>query len=155
MKKIIGMAMSFVFIASISGCATQFSPDSYDAQSAMTMQQVSYGTVQSVRGVSINGGGSGSNAIGTIGGAVIGGLLGSGVGAGLGRNLAIAGGAIAGGVAGNAIAGGVSRENGVEIGIRLDNGANIAVVQGIGAQIFHIGQRVQVARGYNGQVRVQ
>jgi outer membrane lipoprotein SlyB len=147
------MSLSVVALMSLGlgGCVTPMSGDVYSQSNAMQMQTVQYGTIESLRGVQIAGGDS---PVGMIGGAVVGGLLGSGVGGGLGRNLATVGGAIAGGVAGSAIQNSVTQQNGVEIITRLDNGRTVSIVQPVGAQMFRIGQRVQVITAPNGTTRV-
>lgn len=138
-------------LASLAGCAMPMSGDVYSRNDAMQMQTVQYGTIESLRGVQI----AGSNSpVGAIGGAVVGGLLGSGVGGGLGRDLATVGGAIGGGLVGNAIENRATQQNGVEIVVRLDNGRTVSIVQPVGAQIFSLGQRVQVITAPNGTSRV-
>lgn len=140
-----------IALLTLGGCATPMSGDVYSRNSAMQSQNVQFGTIQSIRGVRIAGT---KTPIGAIGGAVVGGLLGSGIGGGLGRDLATVGGAIGGGLAGSAIEEGVTQQNGVEIGVRLDNGRNISVVQAVGGQNFSLGQRVQVITAPNGTTRV-
>ncbi len=135
----------------LSGCVTPMTGDVYSQNNAMQMQTVQYGTIESLRGVQIAGT---QSPLGMIGGAVVGGLLGSGVGGGLGRNLATVGGAIAGGVAGSAIENNVTQQNGVEIVVRLDNGRTVSIVQAVGAQLFSLGQRVQVLSAPDGTSRV-
>ncbi|MHB8919954.1 MAG: outer membrane lipoprotein [Halothiobacillus sp.] len=135
----------------LGGCVTPMSSDVYGRSAAMQMQTVQYGTIEGLRGVQIAGT---QSPVGVIGGAVVGGLLGSGVGRGLGRNLATVGGAIAGGVAGSAIQEGVTQQNGVEIVVRLDNGRTVSIVQAVGAQMFSLGQRVQVVTAPDGTSRV-
>lgn len=128
------------------GCVNDntLSGDVYSASQAKQVQQVSYGTITSVRAVQIQGGDEG-NVIGAIGGAVIGGFLGNTVGAGTGRSLATAAGAIAGGLAGQGVQSSVNRSNGVELEIRKDDGNSIMVVQKADATKFSIGQRVSMA----------
>ncbi|MGC8697579.1 MAG: glycine zipper 2TM domain-containing protein [Halothiobacillus sp.] len=135
----------------LTGCATPMSGDVYSRSNAMQMQTVQYGTIERLRGVQIAGS---QSPVGMIGGAVVGGLLGSGVGGGLGRDLATVGGAIAGGVAGSAIENNVTQQNGVEIVVRLDNGRTVSIVQAVGAQMFSLGQRVQVLTAPDGTSRV-
>ena len=137
----------------LTGCATPMSSNVYSSNTAMQMQTVRYGTIQSLRGVEIAANNN-DMPIGALGGAVIGGLLGSGVGGGLGRSLATAGGAIAGGIAGNAIQDNVGRQNGVEVVVRLDDGRTVSVVQPVGQELFRVGQRVQLMTAPNGTTRV-
>lgn len=135
----------------LSGCASSMTSDTYTRSSAMQMQNVQYGTVESVRGVRIEGT---KSPLGAIGGAIVGGLLGSTVGGGRGKDLATVGGAIAGGVAGSAIEEGATQQNGVEITVRLDNGRIVSIVQAVDNQRFAPGQRVQVITAPNGVSRV-
>ncbi|HUX83514.1 MAG TPA: glycine zipper 2TM domain-containing protein [Halothiobacillus sp.] len=135
----------------LSGCASSMSSDTYNRNATMQMQDVQYGTVESVRGVRIAGT---QSPVGVIGGAIVGGLLGSTVGGGRGKDLATVGGAIAGGVAGSAIEQGATQQNGVEITVRLDNGRIVSIVQAVDNQMFSPGQRVQVVTAPNGVSRV-
>ncbi|WP_322628423.1 glycine zipper 2TM domain-containing protein [Halothiobacillus sp.] len=135
----------------LTGCAGSMSSDTYNRNATMQMQDVHYGTVESVRGVRIAGTRS---PVGVIGGAIVGGLLGNTVGGGRGKDLATVGGAIAGGVAGSAIEQGATQQNGVEITVRLDNGRIVSIVQAVDNQMFSPGQRVQVVTAPNGVSRV-
>lgn len=135
----------------LGGCASSMTSDTYSRSSAMQMQNVQYGTVESLHGVRIEGT---QSPIGAIGGAIVGGLLGSTVGGGRGKDLATVGGAIAGGVAGSAIEEGATQQNGVEITVRLDNGRIVSIVQAVDNQRFAPGQRVQVITAPNGVSRV-
>ena len=86
-KRLLVVAVAAVTLA---GCANEsMSGDVYSSSQAKQVQNVTYGTLVSVRPVKIQGG-EGSNALGMIGGAVIGGLLGNTVGGGTGRTLATA-----------------------------------------------------------------
>lgn len=151
MWRIISVMVMGALIVLVTGCASNLSGDTYSRNAAMQMQNVHYGTIQSVRGVRIEGT---KSPIGAIGGAVVGGLLGSTVGGGRGKDLAAVGGALAGGFAGSAIEEGVTQKNGVEITVRLDNGRIVSIVQAVGAQLFSPGQRVQVISAPNGVTRV-
>ncbi|MHB1229768.1 MAG: outer membrane lipoprotein [Halothiobacillus sp.] len=147
------MLLSVLGVVSVllGGCVTPLSSDVYGRNAAMQMQTVQYGTIESLRGVQIAGA---QSPLGMIGGAVVGGLLGNSVGGGRGRDLATVGGVIAGGVAGSAIQEGVTQQNGVEIIVRLDNGRTVSIVQAVGAQMFSLGQRVQVVTASDGTSRV-
>lgn len=127
----------------LAGCVSNdtLSGDVYSASEAKQVQQVSYGTLVSVRPVQIQGGDD-NNIVGAIGGAVLGGFLGNTIGGGSGRSLATAAGAVAGGVAGQGIQGGMNKSQGVELEIRKDDGNTIMVVQKQAATRFSVGQRV-------------
>lgn len=125
-----------------------FSGDVYTADQAKQFQQVSYGTVLSVRAVKIqtnaSSQGSSNSILGTLGGAIIGGFLGNTIGGGSGNQLAIAAGAVGGAVVGGAIEDSASQTNAVELEIRQDNGATIVIVQKITENPFHVGQDVRL-----------
>ncbi|HHO70051.1 MAG TPA: glycine zipper 2TM domain-containing protein [Halothiobacillus sp.] len=142
---IISIALGF-----LAGCASSMSGSAYSRSEARSAMDVQYGTVQSVRSVLIEGT---KTPIGAGAGAAIGGLLGSTVGGGTGRDLATVGGAVAGGLAGAAIEEGITRQQGLEITVRLDNGRTIAVVQAADQQ-FLPGDRVQVSTTRDGRTRV-
>lgn len=132
--------------ALLSGCAANqtSSGDTFTAAQARQVQTVTYGTLVSVRPVTIQGG-DGTNAAGAIGGAVVGGFLGNTVGGGRGRNLATATGVVGGAVAGQSIQSSMNRSSGVELEVRRDDGTNIIVVQAQGSSQFRAGQRVAIA----------
>lgn len=91
-KTIIVVALA---AAVLSGCNANrtASGDTFTAAQARQANFVTYGTLVSVRPVTIQGG-DGTNAAGAIGGAVVGGFLGNTVGGGSGRSLATAAGAV-------------------------------------------------------------
>ncbi|MBK4716778.1 MULTISPECIES: outer membrane lipoprotein SlyB [Tenebrionibacter/Tenebrionicola group] len=128
------------------GCAntSTLSGDVYSASEAKQVQNVTYGTIVSVRPVKIQAGND-ENIIGAIGGAVLGGFLGNTIGGGTGRSLATAAGAVAGGVAGQQVQGAINKTQGVELEIRKDDGNTIMVVQKQGSSRFYAGQRVSLA----------
>ncbi|MGV3344185.1 glycine zipper 2TM domain-containing protein [Enterobacteriaceae bacterium LUAb1] len=130
----------------LAGCTNtdSLSGDVYSASEAKQVQNVTYGTIVSVRPVKIQGGDD-KNIIGAVGGAVLGGFLGNTVGGGAGRKLATAGGALLGGAAGQSVEGLVNKTSGVELEIRRDDGNTIMVVQKQTASHFSVGQRVAIA----------
>jgi len=107
------------------------------------------GVVVAVRNVKIEGT---KTPIGTGAGAVVGGLAGSEVGSGRGSVVGAVVGAVAGGLAGSAIEESATRQNGLEITVRLDSGRTIAVTQGAD-EYFRPGDRVRVLSG-DGVTRV-
>lgn len=134
----------------LTGCPASMSASAYTRDQARSAQNVEYGTVQSVRQVQIEGTKSG---VGTIAGGAVGGVLGNEVGAGTGRTLATIGGGLAGAVAGSAIEEGVTRQTGLEITVRLDNGRTVAVTQAADTT-FSPGDRVRVLTDRRGTSRV-
>ncbi|MDX7988207.1 glycine zipper 2TM domain-containing protein [Xenorhabdus sp. 12] len=137
-----------VVVTTLSGCADMgaLSSDTYSIGQVKQAQAVTYGTILSVRPVTIKGSQAGDpNMLGLIGGAVLGGLLGNTVGGGSGQRLATAAGAIAGSMAGQGIEGYIDQTKGVELGVRTDSGKNIIVVQKLDKVPFSRGQRVKIA----------
>ena len=132
----------------LSACATSpygngyYGNSGYPTSSNAAYQ--GYGTVTSVRQVTVGT----SSGLGTVGGAIIGGVLGNQVGDGDGRKLATVGGAVAGGVIGNRIE--QNRNTGTtgqQITVRLDSGYSVTVTQpGYG---FRSGDRVLVSGSGN------
>ncbi|ABS49494.1 MULTISPECIES: glycine zipper 2TM domain-containing protein [Yersinia pseudotuberculosis complex] len=135
-----------IAVVTLTGCANNntLSGDVFTASQAKQVQTVSYGTLISVRPVTIQGGDD-NNVVGAIGGAVLGGFLGNTVGGGTGRSLATAAGAVAGGIAGQGVQGALNRTDGVQLEIRKDDGQTILVVQKQGPTQFSVGQRVMLA----------
>ena len=131
-------------IAAAAPGAAQNGPQDYGTRDAGVVQNVTYGTVESVRSVRINE--DNGAPVGTVAGAAVGGLLGSQVGHGKGSAAGAVLGAVGGGMAGNAIERHVNERDGQEIVVRLDNGSTIAVVQGTGADL-RPGDRVRVLSG--------
>ncbi|WP_145931646.1 glycine zipper 2TM domain-containing protein [Yersinia bercovieri] len=148
------MTKSFIVaalaIATLSGCANNntLSGDTFSSSQAGQAQSVTYGTLVSVRPVTIQGG-DGNNIVGAVGGAVVGGFLGNTIGGGTGRRLGTAAGAVAGGVVGQQVQSMMNRSSGVELEVRRDNGTTFLVVQAQGVTQFHAGQRVTIATNGN------
>lgn len=148
------VAASFVLLAAVAtlvGCASSLSGASYSRDQARVAQEVEYGRVEAVRVVAIEG--TKSN-IGTGAGAIAGGVAGAGIGSGsTTRTVGALAGAILGGMAGAAAEEGLTRQDGLEITVRLDSGRTIAVVQAADVQ-FRPGDRVRVLYGRDGTTRV-
>ncbi|PIE83181.1 MAG: hypothetical protein CSA09_03240 [Candidatus Contendobacter odensis] len=134
----------------LSGCVASTSGSSYGRYQAREAQEVRLGYVDSVRKVQIEGSRSG---VGAISGAALGGVAGNSVGRGRGRTAATIGGAVVGGLVGAAIEENATRNEGLEITVRLDNGRLIAVTQ-TADEPFYPGDRVRVMHGYDGTTRV-
>jgi len=126
--------------AMLAACASSNSGSVYSRDEARKVQTIKMGVVESVRQVKLEGT---KSPVGTAGGAVVGGVAGSTIGGGRGSAIAAVVGAIAGGIAGSAIEEGVTRKDGVEITVKLDSGALVAVVQEADEQ-FHPGDRVRL-----------
>ena len=141
-----------VFLAPVflSACANPGVPDAsalnYTAQSAQQTQSARFGTVLAIQPVLIA---PNSTGIGTLGGAAAGGYLGSKIGGGRGSTAMAILGAVAGGIAGSAAQGAATREQGLQITVKLDDGQTIAVTQAADVQLV-VGQRVEVIGGTYG-----
>ncbi|BCM24162.1 outer membrane lipoprotein [Methyloradius palustris] len=135
--KILAVLMISVLLAA---CASSNSGDVYSRDEARKVQTIKMGVVESVRQVKLEGT---KSPVGTVGGAVVGGVAGSTIGGGKGSAIAAVIGAIAGGVAGSALEEGVTRKNGLEITVKLDSGALVAIVQEAD-EAFQPGERVRL-----------
>lgn len=127
----------------LSGCASSMSGGAYSRDQARQVEEVRMATVESVRQVQIEGT---KTPIGTAAGAVVGGIAGSNVGAGKGSSVGVVLGSVAGGVVGSAVEEGVTRQAGLEITIKFDDGRMVAVTQAADEK-FQPGDRVRVLTG--------
>lgn len=140
MNKRIQIVVAVLVVAALAGCAQGLGGGSYTRDEARREQNVRMGMVESVRPVQIEGTRTG---VGPAAGAVVGGVAGSTVGGGRGSAVAAVIGAVAGGVAGQAIEQGTTRKNGVEVTVKLDSGALLAIVQEAD-ESFRAGDRVRI-----------
>jgi outer membrane lipoprotein SlyB len=129
-----------VLVAVLAGCAQGLGGGAYTRDEARREQNVRMGIVESVRPVQIEGTRTG---VGPAAGAVVGGIAGSTVGGGRGSAAAAVLGAVAGGVAGQAVEQGTTRRTGVEITVKLNSGALVAIVQEAD-ETFRAGDRVRI-----------
>jgi outer membrane lipoprotein SlyB len=143
------IVVAAVAAVTLAGCATSKSGSVYSREDARQEQTVRMGVVESVRSVSIEGTHSG---VGAVAGGVAGGIGGSMIGSGRASAVAAVAGAVAGGLLGAAAEQGLTREEGVEITVRLDNGELRAIVQ-TADEAFKPGERVRLL-SVNGQTRV-
>ena len=134
----------------LSGCPASMSGGAYTRDQARQAQDVQLGYVESVRQVMIEGTKSG---VGTVSGAALGGVAGSTIGRGRGQVAGAIGGAVVGGLVGSAIEENATRQPGLEITVRLDNGRMLAVTQAAD-EPFYPGDRVRVLTSYEGVARV-
>ena len=121
--KLLLMAFISVFLVA---CASSNSGSVYKRDDARKVQTVKTGVVESVRSVKLEGT---KSPIGTVAGGAIGGIAGSSIGSGRGSAIAAVLGAVVGGLAGSAAEEGITRKDGLEITVKLDGGAMIAIVQ--------------------------
>lgn len=133
----------------LAACSTT-SPDVVQRGDAQRLSTVQDAVVLNVRAVTVDGTQSG---IGGGAGAVIGGVAGSSVG---GSREAIAVGvlgAVAGAVVGNAAERLSTREDAVEILLRLPSGERRAIIQAQGKERFEVGEQVMLINS-GGKTRV-
>ncbi|MCK2089211.1 glycine zipper 2TM domain-containing protein [Thauera aromatica] len=137
------LAGALVAALVLGGCAQGLGGGSYARTEARRAMTVQFGTIESVRGVQLEGT---KTPVGSLAGAAVGGIAGSSVGGGRGAAVATVIGAVAGGLAGSAIEEGATRTAGTEVTVRLDNGQFLAVVQADEGEGFRPGERVRVLR---------
>lgn len=141
---------ALAMVTLLSGCPASMSSSAYTRDQARSTQNVEFGIVQSVREVRIEGTKSG---IGTLAGGAIGGVLGNQIGAGAGRTLATIGVGLAGAAAGSAVEEGTTRQRGLEVTVRLDNGRTVAITQAADVSLVP-GDRVRVLTDRYGTARI-
>ena len=129
----------------IYGCASSKSGQVYTRDQTRQAHRVEGGAVAEVRTVKIEGT---KSAIGSFGGAALGGIGGSMLGGGRGSAVFAVLGAIGGGLAGAAAEEALTRQDGLEITVKLDSGSTIAVVQKADV-MFKAGDRVRVLSSSN------
>lgn len=147
------LAMAAVAVAALvvlGGCAQGMGGGDYARSEARRAMVVQFGTVESVRSVKLEGT---KTPVGAVSGAAVGGIAGSTIGSGRGSAAAAVIGAVAGGLAGAAIEEGATRQAGVEVTVRLDDGTFLAVVQADEGEQFRAGDRVRILRD-SGTTRV-
>ena len=144
------VGLLLTMVAFVSGCASSNSGEVYSRDQARKVQILEYATVVSVKNVTIEGT---KTALGTSAGGVAGGVLGSTVGSGTGKIVATVIGALAGAAMGTAVEEGATREPGLEIVVKKDNGPTIVVVQEADVMMAP-GDRVKIITAGDGTTRV-
>lgn len=132
------------------GCASSRSGKVYTRDQARKSQKVYMGTVERVEPVRIEGT---KGPWGTIVGGALGAAVGASIGRGWGQVIGATAGAIGGGLAGSAVEEEVTKKDGLEIGVKLDNGNSVSIVQEADT-MFHVGDRVRVLTGPDGTARL-
>jgi len=139
-SKVAVMAVAVMSFAG-TGCADQYSNNTYSANRANVWQNVNFGVITNIRPITIQE--DNNIPVGAVAGAVVGGLLGHAIGGGNGKKLATVGGVVLGGLGGNAVQTRTNQTRGLELEIRLDNGQYISSVQS-GSQDLNVGSRVRI-----------
>ncbi len=137
-------------VLSLAACGSYGGGSYYGSQTRVT-HTVEYGQVTYTSPAQIE---EKPTGLGLLGGAVAGGVLGSLFGGGSGHTVGAVVGALAGGAAGYGVERELGKANAMEIGVRLDSGKEIAVIQGLDEQ-FRVGDRVRVLRASDGSARVR
>jgi len=140
--RVFGFCLVCVAIAATStACTPTPTPNRIPQNQAGRAEPVEFGSLVGIRPVEIR---PGQTRLGTIAGAVIGGAAGATIGNSTTANI-VGGtaGAVAGGAVGSALQGS-QRTNGVELTVRLDSGASVAVVQPGNPNDYRVGDRVRV-----------
>lgn len=135
-KLLFAAVLSVLLVA----CASSNSGSVYKRDDARKVQTVKTGVVESVRTVKLEGT---KSPIGTVAGGAIGGIAGSSIGGGRGSAIAAVLGAVMGGLVGSAAEEGITRKDGIEITVKLDGGAMIAIVQEAD-ETFKPGDKVRI-----------
>ena len=126
----------------LAACASEQCGEVYTRDQVREVQTFKVGTVESLHKVRIEGT---QTQIGTTAGALIGGIAGSGASQGKTGQVAAVLGAVVGGMTGAAAEEAYTRENGMEIGIKLEDGNYISVVQAKSeSETIKVGDKVRV-----------
>lgn len=129
-------------LALAAGCASGLGGTTYSRSEAGRIGAVEHGTIISLRPVRIEGTKTG---IGTGAGALAGGLAASGVSGGRTGAVAAVIGAVAGGLFGAMTEEGLTRTDGVEIGLKMDDGRELSIVQALDPnEVLRVGDKVRV-----------
>ena len=137
-------------IFSAAGCVSSKAGDVYSRDEARRVMTFREGVLVGVKEVKLEGT---KSPVGVGTGAVVGGIAGSTIGQGKGAIVGAVLGVVAGGIAGAIAEEGITREKALELTVKLDNGENLIVVQGMGGDKFREGERVRVVNS-SGTMRV-
>lgn len=124
----------------LGACASSNSGSVYSRDDARRVQTVRTGIVESVRPVKLEGT---KSPVGTIAGGAIGGVAGGSIGHGGVSTIGAIIGAVVGGLAGSAAEEGITRKDALEITVKIDGGALVAIVQEVDEQ-FRAGDKVRL-----------
>ena len=143
MKRTLTLLLAATAALTLTGCPAGLGSKDYSRSQARTVQEVQMGIVESVRTVKIEGT---KSAVGPVAGAVVGGVAGSTIGGGRGRVVGATAGAVLGGLGGAAAEEAITRQDGLEITVKLDSGRILAVTQAADEE-FRVGDRVRLLTG--------
>lgn len=128
----------------LGGCASN-QPAVQQGYYANPSDAASYGTIDAIKVVTVDGGTSGAGA---VAGGVIGALLGNQVGSGSGRTAATVAGAVGGAVVGNKVESqrGQQARQQYQFSVRMDNG-DYRIVNQDSVDDLRVGNRVRLIDG--------
>jgi len=151
MLRVTLVSTAMLVVVGATGCTLPSRGDVYSRNETRQAWDVRYGEVTDIDPVTIEGQ---RTSIGRIGGGYVGYETGRAIGGhGTSGDVGGAVGAVAGAVAGEAVEEGVTRQAGLQISVRLDEGRTIAVVQAAD-QPFSVGERVKIYSRGDGATRV-
>lgn len=151
MSRAILVMTSLLAAVLAAGCTLPSRGDVYSREDTRKAWDVRYGEVTDVDPVTIEGQ---RTSLGRVGGGYVGYEAGRAIGGhGTSGDVGGAVGAVAGAVAGEAVEEGVTRQDGLQISVKLDDGRTIAVVQAAD-QPFAVGERVKIYSRGDGATRV-
>ncbi len=131
----------------VTGCAPNYSPDTYASAAAQQANKVDQGVIVGVRAIQI----SADTTLATAAGGAAGGVAGSTVGGGTTSALGAVGGSVAGGVVGNVIGHAAGDTDGFEYIVKKGNGELLSVTQKDPAPLA-IGAHVLIIEGPQARV---
>lgn len=148
-EKIAVLLMMMLFIAA---CSSNNGKETYANSEANRIQTTLTGTVEDIAIVNIDGA---SSWKGTLTGSILGGVLGSTIGSGWGRVISSAAGSIGGSFAGAGVERQLTKDEGLKMAVRQDNGNSFTViVVPEKGETFKIGDKVRVVSSSSGKVNV-
>jgi len=150
-RSLITAALAATMALGVAGCASRQTGDTYSRSEVRQPGTVQYGSVVSLRPVTIEGT---KSPVGAAAGTIAGGIAGSTIGGGRGSAIVAVIGAVAGGLLGSAVEEGVTRASGVELIIRLKDGSERVYVQALAEnERFAVGDAVRIVTS-GGNARV-
>lgn len=137
------LILSIATTLTLTACATGQSGDVYTRGQVRQIQTYKVGVIEQVNKIRIEGT---KSQIGTAAGTIAGGIAGSTTGNGKVGEVASVLGAVVGGMVGAAAEEAYTRENGIEMGIKLENGDHISIVQAqsVNDAEFKVGEKVRI-----------
>lgn len=138
-------------LLAVTGCASDYSPNTYAAGAVQQASKVNQGVVVGVRKIDIRA----SGTTGAVTGAGVGGIAGSQLGTGAGQSLGALGGSLVGGLFGSAVEQQAGDTFGYEYIVRKPNAELLSVTQkdevplAIGTHVLLIeGSQARIVRDY-------